>query len=126
MTGRNPNSSPALPAFTAKLIAPKRLQPVLRFLPRPSVGLNADCALRMRVCLQGKFPKVRLRRDGLPSPQRQPTPHTRPFGGARDGSVLPTRRDVWRLAIGFQLLPCGNPPEKFLVAVQWTFPAFRR
>src|SRR5215469_1706648 len=105
---------------------PRCLQLVLRFLSRPSAGSNDDCARRRQVCRQGRFPKVRQRRDGPPSPLRPPTPDTRPLGGVRDGSVLPVRTDVSLPGIGFPLLPCGNPPEKSLVAVLWTFLAFRR
>jgi len=107
--GAEPESRPFLyPVFTAKVTTKKRLQPVLRAFPRPSAGLSADCALRTRACLQGKFPKVRLHRDGLPSPLQQPTLHTRPCGGVRDGSVLPVRIDVWRPGIGSQPLASGH------------------
>src|SRR5215471_13642970 len=111
--GGTPTVVPPLPAFIAKLIAPKRQQRVQRAFPRPSAGLNADCALRTRACLQGRFPKVRPHHDGLPSQRRQPTPHTPPCGGVRDGSVSQVRIDVWRPVIGSQLLPSGNPPKKF-------------
>src|SRR5215469_3347589 len=113
-------------AIYLRFIVPTLLRPVRRSFPRLGAGSNADCALRKRVCLPDKFPKVRRRRDGLTSRQRQPRPHTRPFVGARDGSALPARRDVWRSAIGSQLLLCGNPLGKFPVAVLRMFPASRR
>src|SRR5215475_8458558 len=119
MPGRNSNSKsrPSLPLI-AELIVLKLLQPVPRALFRPGAGLNADCALRMRACLQGTFPKVRPHHDGLPSPLRRPTLHTQPLEGARDGSVLPVRIDAWRAGIGSQPPRGGNPPKRFLVAVQ--------
>jgi hypothetical protein len=67
--------------------------------PRPSAGLEADCALRTQVYLQARFPKAPRHRDGLPSRLPQLRPHARPFGGVRDGSVLPVRRGVWRSGI---------------------------
>ena len=125
--GRNPGSirTPAPFRFAAKLTMPKRLlQPVLRAWPRPSAESNADCALRTRVYLQGRFPKVRRHRDGLLSQLQQRGPRTRPSEGVRDGSFSPVRRVARRLGIGSQLLPCGNPPEKFLEAFPVDCPGF--
>src|SRR6516225_1667666 len=113
--------SPPLPhsPFTAKLTVPTHLQPVLRFLLLQSAGSNADCALRTRVYLRGRFPKVRRHRDDRLSQLRQREPHTRPSEGARDGSVSLVRRVAWRPGIESQLLLCGSLPERFLVTVPW-------
>src|SRR6516164_6269940 len=118
--GGAPKVSPPLPhsPFTAKLTVPTHLQPVLRFLLLQSAGSDADCALRTRVYLRGRFPKVRRHRDGLPSQPQQLKLRTRPFGGVRGDSVLPVQRGAWRPGIGFPPLPFGNPRGKFLVAFQ--------
>src|SRR6516162_9381698 len=119
-------AGPPLPYSLPLLIVPKLLPPSQRALFRLGDGSIGGSVLRKRVCLQGMFPEVDRRRGGLPSQLRQLRPHTRPFEGVRDGSVLPVRRDAWRSGIGSQLLPCGNPPEKFLVAVHWFLPVSRR
>src|SRR6516225_6809746 len=120
--------SPPLPhsPFTAKLTVPTHLQPVLRFLLLQSAGSDADCALRTLVYLQGRFPKVRRHRDGLPSQPRQLRPRIRPSEGVRDGSVSPARRGACRPGIGSPPPLSGNPRGTFLVASQLTFPASRR
>src|SRR5262249_3641107 len=116
-----PSHSPFLFFIVAKL-----LPPVQRVFPRPSAGSNVDYALRMRVCPQGRFPEERRLRDGPTSQLRQSTLHTRPCAGVRDGSASQVQKGAWRPGIGFQLLLFGNPPRKFLVAVQRVYPAFRQ
>jgi hypothetical protein len=108
------------------LFVPKLLPPSQRALFRLGAGSIGGSVLRKRVCLQVMPPEVDRWRGGLPSQLRQLRLHTRPSEDVRDGSVLPIPRDAWRPGIGSQLLLCGNPPEKFLVAVHLFLPASRR